>query len=170
MGAADPSGAVFTDQTVMAAKRWGAPDALQEGLIVQACSEDTLFGAHGPLADRLPLTGRLLLTPTLRCVPEESLAYATAQAKLAAGPALRRNYMAIKHKAKGQVARMVMVSTTGRFPTTFLTACGNLTPALGCVCNDRSTPSRARSCPRPSPGTRRPQPRSRRSTRTCCRI
>ena len=103
----------------MAAKRWGAPDALQEGLIVQACSEDTLFGAHGPLADRLPLTGRLLLTPTLRCVPEESLAYATAQAKLAAGPALRRNYMAIKHKAKGQVARMVMVSTTGRFPTAF---------------------------------------------------
>ena len=69
----------------------------------------------------------------LRCVAEESLAYATAQAKLAAGPALRRNYMAIKHKAKGQVARMVMVSTTGRFPTTFLTACGNLTPALGCV-------------------------------------
>ena len=46
----------------------------------------------------------------LRCAPEESLAYATAQAKLAAGPALRRNYMAIKHKAKGQVARMVMVN------------------------------------------------------------
>ncbi len=51
-----------------------------------------------------------LLTPMLRCAPEESLAYATAQAKLAAGPALRRNYMAIKHKAKGQVARMVMVN------------------------------------------------------------
>ena len=113
MGAADPSGAVFTAQTVMAAKRWGAPDALQEGLIVQACSEETLFGAHHPLAREF-LAG-LVVAHTdaalwLRCVPEESLAYATAQAKLAAGPALRRNYMAIKHKAKGQVARMVMVN------------------------------------------------------------
>lgn len=30
-------------QTVMGAKRWGAKDALQEGLIVEACSMETLF-------------------------------------------------------------------------------------------------------------------------------
>ena len=65
MGAADPSGAVFTDQTVMAAKRWGAPDALQEGLIVQACSEETLFGAHGRLLESFSLVWSLL-TPMLR--------------------------------------------------------------------------------------------------------
>ena len=68
MGAADPSGAVFTDQTVMAAKRWGAPDALQEGLIVQACSEETLFGAHGRLLESFSLVWSLLTPiPALRC-------------------------------------------------------------------------------------------------------
>ena len=66
MGATDPSGAVFTDQTVMAAKRWGAPDALQEGLIVQACSEETLFGAHGRLLESFSLVWSLL-TPILVC-------------------------------------------------------------------------------------------------------
>lgn len=72
-------------QTVMGAKRWGAVDALDEGLIVAACPMEQLF--------------------------EESLRYAESQAKLAAGPALRRNFMAIKQKAKGHVERMVMEYT-----------------------------------------------------------
>ena len=80
-------------QTVMAAKRWGAVDALQEGLIVAACPMEQLY--------------------------QESLQYAESQAKLAAGPALRRNFMAIKHKAKGHVERMVMEYTfpDGKLPT-----------------------------------------------------
>ena len=79
-------------QTVMAAKRWGAVDALDEGLIVAACPMEQLY--------------------------EQSLRYAESQAKLAAGPALRRNFMAIKHKAKGHVARMVMEYTfpNGKLP------------------------------------------------------
>jgi enoyl-CoA hydratase/carnithine racemase len=72
-------------QTVMGAKRWGADDALDEGLIVAACPMEELYA--------------------------ESLQYAESQAKLAAGPALRRNFMAIKHKAKGHVERMVMEHT-----------------------------------------------------------
>ena len=59
-------------ETVMGAKRWGAKEALQHGLIVAACPKETLF--------------------------EQALAYAKSQVPLVAGTRKRWNYHAIKVK------------------------------------------------------------------------
>lgn len=69
-------------QTVMGAKRWGAKDALHEGLIVKACSEQDLFA--------------------------ESLKFAEEQARLAKGKRGRALFKSVKYQTKGQVIDSIM--------------------------------------------------------------
>lgn len=69
-------------ESTLAAKRWGAADALREGIVVQASPAEKLF--------------------------KDALAYAERQAKLATGPRGRLLFMSIKSQLKGHVGREVM--------------------------------------------------------------
>jgi len=69
-------------QTVMGAKRWGAADALKEGLIVKASAAEDLFS--------------------------DALSFAEEHARFARTAGRRLLYRSIKHQAKGHVSRMVM--------------------------------------------------------------
>ena len=69
-------------ETTLGAKRWGAREALEVGIVHKSCSDEHLLG--------------------------EALKMAEQHSRLASGPHGRKLYGSIKNHAKGYVARDVM--------------------------------------------------------------